>query len=489
MKKILLTHSYLLAFDPKQMRLGQPYAPLGTLYAAAVLQQHGYDFSFHDLMFAKGPEEIASSLELYEPEILLIYDDGFNYLTKMCLSNMRRAAFRMTAMARDKGMTVIVCSPDASDQYALYIDAGAGFVIRGEGEITLEELLRRLSEPDPGNFGNIQGIAWRSPEGIQVNAPRAILTNPDELPLPAWELLDMKQYRDTWRRKNGYFNLNMVTTRGCPYQCIWCSKPVYANHYNSRSPRNVVSELKHLREAYAPDGIWFADDIFGLKPGWVDEFTALVTSEGVLIPYTIQTRVDLLLEDRQIRPLAESGCRKAWLGIESGSQAILDAMHKGTTVAQAREVAPRLREAGIEQAFFLQLGFPGETRDDIRRTIRLLTDLMPDDIGISVTYPLPGTKFYDAVSKEFKEKTNWTDSNDLALLFTSQFSPAYYRYLHRYIHKYFRFRQALWYVKSLFKDPSAFGKKHLRRILLAPYYLYFAVLFRIFLYFLGDARK
>jgi anaerobic magnesium-protoporphyrin IX monomethyl ester cyclase len=489
MAKILLTHSYLLAFDPKQQKLGQPYAPLGTLYAAAVLKSRGYDFSFHDMMFAQGPADLVPVLSEYDPRILVIYDDCFNYLTKMCLSNMRDAAFRMITLAKERGMKVVVCSPDASDQFALFLDAGADFVIRGEGEVTLEKLIERLEENSDGPFGDIQGLAWRSPEGIRVNPPRAIMTNLDEIPFPAWELLDMEKYRNTWRRKNGYFNLNMVTTRGCPYQCIWCSKPVYANHYNSRTPRNVVTEMKDLKARYQPDGIWFADDIFGLKPGWVEEFRELVLSEDALIPYTIQTRVDLLLQESQIRPLAESGCRKAWVGIESGSQKILDAMHKGTTVQQAREASPKLREAGIEQAFFLQLGFPGETTDDIRQTIRLITDLMPDDIGISVTYPLPGTKFYDAVSEELKVKTNWTDSDDLALLYTGQFSPAFYRVLHRYIHKYFRFRQAGSYMKCLFENSSGIGKTQVRRMLLAPYYLYFAVLYRIILNFLGYARR
>lgn len=481
MADILLTHSYMLAFDPKQQKLGQPYAPLGTLYAASLLRQKGFTISFHDPMFSSGPEEIIPFLKKEKPGIVIIYDDSFSYLTKMCLSNMREASYRMIGFAKESGSKVIVSSSDAIDNYTLYLNKSADFCILGEGELTLIELVDQLKHGVTVDFENIKGIAWKSAAGIRVNRPRELITNLDDLPFPAWDLVDMERYRKVWLRKNRHFTVNMVTTRGCPFFCAWCAKPNYGNHYNSRSPLNVVGEMLYLKANFAPDSVWFADDIFGLKPGWIDEFERLIKTCKLNLPYTIQARVDLLLTQKQIQPLAGSGCKKIWLGVESGSQKILDAMQKGITVEQVYLVTQKLKEAGIDPAFFLQFGFPGETKEDVRKTIRLLTDLMPEDIGISITYPLPGTKFYESVRKDMEGKTNWTDSNDLDLLFKSNFSPGYYKMLYRYIHKYFRFKQALLYLGRLAANRFRTNRQQIRRILLMPYYLFFAIIFKLLL--------
>lgn len=481
MAEIVLTHSYMLDFDPKQKRIGQPYAPLGTLYAAAILKKYGYPVYFHDPTFLHDPGAIEPVLEREKPSILVIYDDGFSYLSKMCLSNMRNIALRMQELGHRYGARVIISSSDASDNYTKYIQGEDDYVILGEAEITLKEIVDRLLKDKEGSYGDIKGLAFQKNGNIVLTRSRAILDNPDELPFPAWDLLDVEKYRKTWRSKNSYFTLNMVTTRGCPYNCIWCAKPIYGNHYNSRSPQNVVKEMTYLRDTLAPDRIWFADDIFGLKPKWIEEFAGLIRTNKLDMPFSIQSRVDLLLEDKQIPSLADSGCKKIWLGIESGSQQILDSMQKGITVEQIRTVSPMIRKAGIEQAFFLQLGFPGETEEDIRKTIDLLTDLMPDDIGISITYPLPGTKFYDSVKSRMNARSNWKDSDDLSLLFEGSFTPGYYKLLHRYIHKYFRFRQSIFYLKGIFHAGSGFTTGRFRRIFLLPYYLAFAVVYRLML--------
>src|SRR5258708_7153120 len=141
---ILFTHSYFLRFDPKQWALGQPYPPLGTLYAASLMRQNGYKVSLFDTMFATVPEEAGGQLEKHNPDFFVIYDDGFNYLTKMCLTNMREAAFSMCKQARAKECKVIVCSSDSTDRYAEYLEEGADFVIIGEGEQTLLELTNAI---------------------------------------------------------------------------------------------------------------------------------------------------------------------------------------------------------------------------------------------------------------------------------------------------------------------------------------------------------
>jgi anaerobic magnesium-protoporphyrin IX monomethyl ester cyclase len=481
MAEVLVTHSYSLEYDKKQKKIGQPYAPLGTLYAATILKRAGINIGFYDPMFAKSTDEFIPVLETENPKIIIIYDDEFSYLTKMCLNNMREAAFRMIQLGKAQQSQVIIYSSDAMDNYQLYLDKGADFVIRGEGEITLQELVEKLQSGKTDNLCEIHGIVWKNRGQVWVNKPREVIMNLDDLPFPAWELIDVAKYRHMWQRKNGYFSMNMVTTRGCPYHCVWCAKPVYGNHYSSRSPYNVVAELQLLKQHFSPDEIWFADDIFGLKPDWIDQFARMIHQQDLKIPFIIQSRVDLLLENQQIHPLAQAGCRKIWLGIESGSQKILDAMQKGTTVEQIRTVSPMIREAGMEQAFFLQLGFPGETHDDIAKTIQMLDELMPDDIGISVTYPLPGTKFYEAVKKELKFKTNWKNSDDIAPLITANYSPGYYKPLHSFIHKDFRFKQAGFYLKTGRKKRTKFNHGQLRRVLLLPYYLLFSWIYKMML--------
>jgi anaerobic magnesium-protoporphyrin IX monomethyl ester cyclase len=160
-----------------------------------------------------------------------------------------------------------------------------------------------------------------------------------------------------------------------------------------------------------------------------------------------------------------------WVGAESGSQKILDAMDKGTTTEQIYKATKLLKEKNIRTAFFLQFGYLGETKEDIRQTIDMLLELMPDDIGISVSYPLPGTVFYDKVKDELKTKANWTDSDELALMFRNNFSPRYYKKLHRYVHKIYRRKQGFQSLLSLFKNPSTINKKSIRSVIASFYYI------------------
>jgi radical SAM superfamily enzyme YgiQ (UPF0313 family) len=263
----------------------------------------------------------------------------------------------------------------------------------------------------------------------------------------------------------------MGTTRGCPYKCNWCAKPIYGNRYNSRSPENAVAEIKMLYEKYRFDHIWFCDDIFGLKPGWVQAFADLIEKEKLHFNFKIQSRVDLLLEDEQIAHLARAGCNNVWVGAESGSQKILDAMDKGTKVEQIYTATRLLKKNGIKPAFFIQFGYPGENMKDIEQTMRMINDLLPEDIGVSVSYPLPGTKFYEQVKHELSGKANWSDSDDLALMFKHTYSAQFYRQLHRYVHKNYRKQQALQTFKDLLKLQKKYNFGTLKRALSYVWYV------------------
>jgi radical SAM superfamily enzyme YgiQ (UPF0313 family) len=259
------------------------------------------------------------------------------------------------------------------------------------------------------------------------------MRNLDVIPSPARDLIDEAAYRRTWKAAHGFFSLNLVASRGCPYHCNWCAKPIYGQTFHVRSAASVAAEMKQLKEVYGAEHLWFADDIFGLKPGWLLELAAHVESLEAKIPFKAQCRIDLMTEDN-VGALQRAGCTEVWLGVESGSQKILNAMEKGTRVQDLMIVRKRLRASGIRACYFLQFGYPGEDWDDIQATIRLVRDTQPDDIGVSVSYPLPGTKFYDRVSAQLGEKRNWIDSDDLAVMFKAAYRNEFYHALRAALH-------------------------------------------------------
>jgi len=469
MKSILFSHSYFLRFDPKQWALGQPYPPLGTIYAAALMRENDYAVSLFDTMFVSDPIEVTAALTESKPDFFVIYDDGFNYLTKMCLTNMREAAFSMCKIAKAEGCTVIVSSSDSTDRYESYLNEGADFVIIGEAEHTLLELTNHI-ENGLSNYDTIQGLAYIKDGKVTKTPGRPVLKELDTLPLPAWDLIDIDTYRQTWLKHAGYFSLNMSTTRGCPFKCNWCAKPIYGNRYNSRSTENVVAEIKLLKERYQMDHIWFCDDIFGLKPGWVKELALLLHRENIQIWFKIQSRADLLADEGTVKALADSGCENVWIGAESGSQKILDAMDKGIMVEQIREATHLMKEHGIKPSFFIQFGYPGELKEDIRLTINMINELLPFEIGISVSYPLPGTSFYEKVKADLKKKTNWTDSDEMALMFSNTFPPSYYKQLHKYVHQNYHKHLAKNSLIKLINHPLSANIKSIRKAASVLYY-------------------
>jgi anaerobic magnesium-protoporphyrin IX monomethyl ester cyclase len=467
--KILFSHSYFLRFDPKQFALSQPYPPLATITAAAFMRYKGYDVELFDVMFAEVAEAIFPILQKKESPYFVIYDDGFNYLTKMCLTNMREAAFKMAKEAKRMGCTVIFSSSDSTDQAENYLNNGADFIIKGEGEQALLELIQALNG-EGKKLSEIDGLCFRENGKTILTKSRTVMRDLDSLPIPAWDLVNVLEYKMAWQQKSGYFSMNMSTTRGCPFKCNWCAKPIYGNRYNSRSVEHVVAELKFLKQLYHFDHIWFCDDIFGLKPGWINEFAALVKKENLEFKFKIQSRVDLLLEENNIEALARAGCDTVWVGAESGSQKILDAMDKGTRVEQIYEATRLLKKFSIKPAFFLQFGYIGETIEDIKLTIQMLKDLQPDDIGISVSYPLPGTVFYEKVKMDLKNKTNWTDSDEMAMLFQSSYPPNFYKILQRYVHRNYRTHQGIEELKKLVSQPSKFTILSFKRIMAVPFH-------------------
>jgi len=440
--KVLLAHSYFLKNDAKQVKKMRPYPPLGTLYAAGHLRERGFEVALFDAMLAESESEFESLLDLYKPAVVALYEDQFNFLNKMCLTHSREAACRMSLLARSRGATVIAAGSDVSDCPEVYFGHGVQHVLTGEADHTLVELCEALRDGRPGAADTLAGLALpgHNGNGARRTAARPPERRPDVFPLPAWDLVDVERYQAAWRGAHGYFSVNMVSTRGCPFHCNWCAKPIWGQLYAMRSPGNVAEELAVVKRTVRPDHIWFADDIFGLQAEWVRDFAEEVAARDAAVPFTIQSRVDLMKEDAVVS-LARAGCREVWLGAESGSQKILDAMDKGTTVEQIRLARKTLGKYDIRACFFIQFGYPGETFDDILSTVGLVRETMPSDVGISVSYPLPGTKFHAMVKNELAGKDHWTDSNDLAMMYEGTYETDFYRGLHDLLHEDLETRQ------------------------------------------------
>lgn len=432
---VLVAHSYYLRHDPKQWRRMKPYPPLATLLAAAVLRRQGHEVRLFDAMLAEGVGQFRQALETVQPAVVAIVEDSFNFLTKMCTLATREAALAMVQAAASTGARVVVNGPDESDHPDLYLAAGADAVITSEVEAALPEVVEQWLR-DPGtSLQRIPGLALPGTNGSPYEAtpPRPALQNLDQLPHPAWDLVDAARYRAAWTAAHGRLSWNMVTSRGCPYHCNWCAKPIFGTRYAQRRPQNVVAELIHLRESVAPDHVWFADDIFGLTTRWIEAFGREVVTRRAQTPFTMQSRVNLM-KPAAVTALAAAGAEEVWLGVESGSQRILEAMDKGSKIAQVRSATRTLREHGIRVGWFVQLGYVGETWDDILLTRDLIRSEQPQEIGVSVAYPLPGTAFYEKVRATLGTRANWRDSGELAMLFAGAYPTTFYREVRDLLH-------------------------------------------------------
>lgn len=435
MADVLLTHSYHLYYDRKQTRKMQPYPPLGTLYAAALLRSAGLSVAVFDTMLNDPEAGFQAALERHQPRIVVVYEDNFNFLSKMCLTRMREVAFHILEVSKRSGATVLVNGSDASDHAWDYLQKGFRCVLLGEAEWTLLEAVTNLLKGDEQALDQVPGLAFlhKDTDELVRSEARGLMRHLDQLPFPSRDLIDINQYRDTWRASHGYFSLNIVASRGCPYRCNWCAKPIYGDSFSVRSAASVAEEMRQLKYDFAAEYLWFADDIFGLQAKWLRELAIEVERLDAAIPFKMQSRVDLMTVDN-VRSLRRAGCAEVWLGAESGSQKILDAMDKGTRVEQIAKARENLRHEGIRACYFLQFGYPGETWQDIQNTIKLVRDTRPDDIGVSVSYPLPGTKFFDRVQAQLGDKTNWSDSEDMAMMFQGAYTNEFYRALHDALH-------------------------------------------------------
>jgi anaerobic magnesium-protoporphyrin IX monomethyl ester cyclase len=413
--RLLLTHAYFLHEDPKERRIMKPYAPLGILYLSSHLRAKGFEAEIFDSTF-ESPDELFRILRQGPPGVLGIY---VNLMT-------RANALAILAAARDAGWRVVLGGPEPANYAEEYLAAGADVIVAGEAEHALERLMATDFMPDA--WPRIAGIIFRGVDGDVVRTGAAhLIPDLDAQPWPDRERIDIPRYLKTWREHHGKSSISVITARGCPYKCNWCSHSVYGHTHRRRSPGAVAEEVEFLTGRYEPDMLWIADDVFTIHHGWVFDYARELKRRGIRIPFECITRADRLSE-RIAATLAEIGCVRVWIGSESGSQRILDAMQRGVTADQVRQAVALCKKSGIETGMFLMWGYDGEEIGDIEATIDHVRECRPDVFFTTVSYPIKGTPYFDKVASRLVSIKPWAQSSDREFQIKGRHSRRFYQY-------------------------------------------------------------
>jgi len=428
---LLLFHGWFLAHDPLEQELMRPFPPLGLQYLVGWLREHGFpDVDWWDASFCSGPESFEGELESRRPRVVGLYGHTVT----------RPTSLPMVKQAVRRGCRVIAGGPDPVQYLDEYLEGGVEVVVIGEGEHTLTELMEHLRAHQWNwhweSLGQVAGIAFRhpqSPDGEITRTPTRMLIRPlDSIPWPVRERRDLSSYFDAWRARHGETAMSMVTSRGCPYHCTWCSKQVYGDTFRRRSTTDVLNELEDIRLRFDPDQIWFADDLFTINRKWVHRFCKEVHERGIQIPFYCIGRPESLSAS-MVADLANAGLYRMYLSAESGVQHVLDAMKKGDTVDDIRRGVRLLRAHGIEVGLFVMIGYPGESHSDLSRTVEMLHELEADVNLISVAHPMKGTAFYEEVADRVIRPPGWEKENGGRLAFEMDYPHRFYSLAQRAI--------------------------------------------------------
>ena len=424
---ILLTHGYFLYEDPKELQIMKPYPPLGILYICSHLRKRGVNAEVFDSTFSSR-QELWDLLQQGPPSVLGVYA---NLMTRPVVVEILR-------VAKQHGWQTVVGGPEPGAYVQEYLAAGADVVVIGEGELTLEEVVPALQarvvetlHTDAMNkdtLHKIDGIAFLAPDGSVVRTkPREQIRDIDEQPWPARELIDMSRYVDVWRTHHGMGSVSLITARGCPYHCRWCSHEVFGKTHRRRKPVSVADELEWLIDRYQPQMAWMADDVFTIHHGWLFQYAAELKKRGVKLPFECISRADRL-NLQVVETLADMGCFRVWIGSESGSQRILDAMERGVTVEQVQSAVSLCRSAGIQTGMFLMWGYEGEEMSDIEATVEHVKKTDPDIFFTTVAYPIKGTPYFSEVADRVEGLKLWSESSDREFRIRNRHSRQFYKF-------------------------------------------------------------
>lgn len=422
MPDVLLTHGYFLYEDPHELAVMKPYPPLGLLYISSHLKAHGIDSDLFDTTFSR-MEQLEEHLRESRPPVVGVYA---NLMTR---SNV----LRVMAAAKAAGSYVVVGGPDPANYLEEYLSRGADVIAIGEGELTLQELVPHLVEQGLSGLDGIQGVAFRDPRGEIVRTePRPMIADLDAQPFPDRAAIDQQQYVDIWRKHHGQGSVSLITARGCPFTCTWCSHSVFGYSHRRRSPNNVVDEVEHIVGTYNPDLLWYADDVFTINHKWLFEYSAELERRGLRLPFETISREDRLNEE-VVQTLARMGCYRLWIGAESGSQKILDQMKRRTNADRVREMVHLLQRYGIEVGMFIMLGYEGEDRSDLQATVDHLKAAGPDTFLTTVAYPIKGTPYHMSVADRVISRRAWEQGSDRDYTVAGRHSTRYYSFATRWM--------------------------------------------------------
>jgi radical SAM superfamily enzyme YgiQ (UPF0313 family) len=402
MTHLLLTHGYFLLEDKKEQEIMKPYPPLGLLYLSAFLRREGVDVEVHDATFST-PEALAQRLGESPTGILGIYT---NLIT-------RSSVLRIVRRAKACGWSVVLGGPESANYPEEYLRRGADVVVLGEGELTLRELVEVLPRTGPHRLHEVTGTVFLDESGAVVQtAPREQIRDLDTLPWPDREAIDVQAYVDVWRTHHGSGSVNLITARGCPYKCRWCSHAVFGFTHRRRSYIDCADELEHVVDRYDPDQVWYADDVFTIHHRWLRNYADELKRRGLRVPFETISRADRMMKEEVLETLADMGCWRIWIGSESGSQRVLDAMNRGVTVEQVQSATRMAQRHGIQVGMFLMWGYEGETADDIAATVEHVKKTNPDIFFTTVAYPIKNTPYFDEVSDRLSLTKAWEEASD-----------------------------------------------------------------------------
>ncbi len=419
---ILLTHGYFLYDDPHEMQVMRPYPPLGILYISSYLKSKGFAVNVFDSTF----ESMSAFKSYIERECQSVVGIYTNMMTK-------RNVLHMTKFCKQHGATVILGGPDPAYYANDYLTNGADIVVKGEGELTLEELLPHIAQKGLHNLGTINGIAYLDEDSKTVETfPRTQIQDLSAHPWPDREAIDIEAYMRVWKENHGQSSVSVIQARGCPYTCTWCSHSVFGNTHRRRTPEDAAEEVLWIKERYNPDLIWYADDVFTVKHRWFFQYADALKTRGVKIPFECISRADRLNE-KVVKTLADMGCYRLWNGSESGSQRILDAMKRKVNVKDVQEKTHLLQQYGIETGMFIMLGYDGETIQDLEDTVDHLKICNPDIFLTTVAYPIKGTPYYAEVEARVLRDGTWEQNADRDLTVAGRYSKRFYNFATRWM--------------------------------------------------------
>lgn len=407
MTTVMLVYPY---FRPLNDRSIFRFPPLGLGYIAAYLKQHNISVDLADCTFLNR-EEALEKVRSSDPTIVGIYS----------MFTMKDKAIQMARLLRENCKLLVAGGPLPTLNSAVFLH-DFDVVVNGEGEETMLELAREVEKG--ADLSRVRGITFKEKDKLKSTPSRKVIQSLDNIPFPARELFDHQAYKNYYAKKFGYTATSMITSRGCPFNCDFCSRPIFGNELRIRAAANIVDEIETV-QALGYERVWFADDCFTLNRRRLIGICKEIVHRRIRIEWECLSRVDTI--DREMTErMKRAGCVRVFFGMESGNDSVLSLMKKRATTKQAKEAVYTTKKSGVQVGAFFIVGYPGETNETILDTVRFASSLPLDYLSFTLPYPIPGTPLYDRVKDQMitsdrKEPTRLR-LTEHKLLYRSSFS-------------------------------------------------------------------